>query len=289
MVRSFASDQYFACFGPWGIVYSAAIVAEEMRPVSKKQSLSPAEVRQTLGLSTKALRLYEQLKLIAPHKSANGWRVYGPEDVSRLYQIKVLRNFGLTLVQIAELLRSGGDGTANLASVLALHTDVLKEDQQRIAAALQRVVGARQLLEGGNKVTFEDLVKLGEQANFETDESISSKLKPYLSRYFTQDDYRAFNAVADNNWKQLLQEALALYERNPDPASAAAAALLDKWQALARVYSGGNEVLEQKSAAMFEEAMRHPDAQRHPIPLHIWTFLKAIKAHVVTNQTENKT
>jgi len=36
-----------------------------------------------LGVSAKALRLYEQRGLIAPLRTAAGWRVYGPDEMAR--------------------------------------------------------------------------------------------------------------------------------------------------------------------------------------------------------------
>ncbi|MDP1639637.1 MAG: MerR family transcriptional regulator [Hyphomicrobium sp.] len=50
---------------------------------SSAQFLSASEAASRLGVSAKALRLYEQRGLIAPIRSAAGWRAYGP-DTSRL-------------------------------------------------------------------------------------------------------------------------------------------------------------------------------------------------------------
>ncbi|MGE0717631.1 MAG: MerR family transcriptional regulator, partial [Alphaproteobacteria bacterium] len=45
--------------------------------------LNPAEAARRLGVSAKALRLYEQRGLIAPARSAAGWRAYGPDEMVR--------------------------------------------------------------------------------------------------------------------------------------------------------------------------------------------------------------
>ena len=45
--------------------------------------LNPAEAAQRLGVSAKALRLYEQRGLVAPARTAAGWRAYGPDEMAR--------------------------------------------------------------------------------------------------------------------------------------------------------------------------------------------------------------
>nr|WP_245319666.1 MerR family transcriptional regulator [Mesorhizobium temperatum] len=42
-------------------------------------------------MSAKALRLYEQRGLIAPIRTAAGWRAYGPVEMSRAAEIAALR------------------------------------------------------------------------------------------------------------------------------------------------------------------------------------------------------
>ena len=61
--------------------------------------LSPSEAAKRLGVSTKALRLYEQRGLVAPGRTAAGWRAYGPEQMAQAGEIVALRRLGLSLAQ----------------------------------------------------------------------------------------------------------------------------------------------------------------------------------------------
>jgi len=47
--------------------------------------LSPTEAAKRLGISVKALRLYEQRRLVAPLRTSADWRTYGPEQMARLH------------------------------------------------------------------------------------------------------------------------------------------------------------------------------------------------------------
>jgi len=101
---------------------------------SSVRYLSPSEAARRLGVSTKALRLYEQRGMLVPSRTVAGWRAYGPDQIAQAAEIVGLRMLGLSLVQIERLLRGESKG---LAPVLAEHQATL---EGRIEA-LVRTVG----------------------------------------------------------------------------------------------------------------------------------------------------
>lgn len=80
--------------------------------------LSPSEASERFGISQKALRLYEQRGLVTPVRTAAGWRTYGPVQMTRIAEIAALRALGLSLAQIARVLKGEPQ---NLEPVLAAH------------------------------------------------------------------------------------------------------------------------------------------------------------------------
>jgi DNA-binding transcriptional MerR regulator len=70
--------------------------------------LAAAECAARTGLTVRALRLYERHGLIAPRRTLKNWRLYGIKDIERLNEIIILKGFGLSLTQIAKLLRGQG-------------------------------------------------------------------------------------------------------------------------------------------------------------------------------------
>src|ERR1700761_7340446 len=99
--------------------------------------LSPSETARRLGVGVRALRLYERKGLVCPKRTGAGWRVYGPSEIERLYQVLTLKSLGLPLARIAQLL----DGrVADLSALLALQDDVLAvriNDLQRARKSVQ--------------------------------------------------------------------------------------------------------------------------------------------------------
>ena len=60
------------------------------------------EAAQTTGWSARMLRYVEQAGLIAPTRSASGYRLYGPEQLQRLRTLKELLNrFDIGLSDVA--------------------------------------------------------------------------------------------------------------------------------------------------------------------------------------------
>ena len=110
-----------------------------------------------LGVSAKALRVYEREGLVAAGRSAAGWRVYGPAQAARLHQIMALRGLGLSLRQIKALLV---DDQASLADVLALQRDSLAAQRGKLDAAIALLGVALLALEAGRDLTLDDLTRL---------------------------------------------------------------------------------------------------------------------------------
>lgn len=121
------------------------------------QFLSASEAAGQLGVSAKALRLYEQRGLMAPVRSAAGWRAYGPDGMVRAAEIVALRALGLSLAQVARVL--GGD-PQDLEPALAAHQAALESQVRQVAGAVERVRALRAGLAQGQAPAAGDLARL---------------------------------------------------------------------------------------------------------------------------------
>ncbi|GGJ27631.1 MerR family transcriptional regulator [Neoroseomonas lacus] len=119
--------------------------------------LTPAEAARRLGVSIKALRLYEQRGLVSPVRTGSGWRAYGPAEVARAGEIVALRALGLSLAQVAQVL--DGDAQA-LAPALAAHQATLEDRLHHLAGTLDRVRTLRADLARGAAPAAADLARL---------------------------------------------------------------------------------------------------------------------------------
>ncbi len=69
-----------------------------------RRSFTPAQASAALGVSAKALRLYEQHGLLTPDRTRTGWRTYDAGVMARAAEIVALRSLGLSLAQVARVL-----------------------------------------------------------------------------------------------------------------------------------------------------------------------------------------
>ena len=128
---------------------------------SSAQFLSPAEAAKRLGVSAKALRLYERRGLIAPGRTAAGWRVYGTDEMARAAEIVALRALGLSLAEVARALEGDPRG---LEPALAAHQASLRGRINQLTGAIEKVRDLRADLARGKPPVAGDLTRLLEPA-----------------------------------------------------------------------------------------------------------------------------
>jgi DNA-binding transcriptional MerR regulator len=107
---------------------------------SSVQCLSASEAAKRLGVSTKALRLYERQRLVTPARTASGYRAYGPSDMARAAEVVALRNLGLSLAQVARVV--AGDHQ-NLGAALTAHEARLEEEIRHLVCKIDKARALR--------------------------------------------------------------------------------------------------------------------------------------------------
>lgn len=242
--------------------------------------LSPTEAASRLGVSVKALRLYERHGLVTPLRSDAGWRAYGPEQIARLHQVLALKGLGLPLARIAELL-SGR--LAGIGDVLAMQEQALEGEGARVSRALELVRAARAKLAAGQTLSIDDLTQLTQETTM-TQKATADELKaifdPISAKYFSPEETaeltkRKFDQeAASHAWETLIAEAKALIATNADPASPKAKELARRWHALVQQFSQGNPDVERRVKQVWSDAMADPKAApKLPLNPEIFAFI----------------
>ncbi|MET3583337.1 DNA-binding transcriptional MerR regulator [Mesorhizobium robiniae] len=124
---------------------------------SSAQFLNASEAAGRLGVSAKALRLYEQHGLIAPIRTAAGWRAYGPVEMGRAAEIAALRALGFSLAQVARVLKGDPQG---MEPALAAHQAVLEDRLRQLVGIIEKIAGLRDDLARGEAPTARELARL---------------------------------------------------------------------------------------------------------------------------------
>jgi DNA-binding transcriptional MerR regulator len=122
--------------------------------------LTAAECAARTGLSVKTLRVYEAQGLITPKRTDKNWRLYGTNEIVRLNEVMILKQLGLSLSKISELL-SGQP--ANLERLLEIQATTLRTRSAQIETSL-RLIGQLQL-KAKNGLSMEDLLSLAKETH----------------------------------------------------------------------------------------------------------------------------
>lgn len=249
----------------------------------KERHFSPAETAKRLGVTVKALRLYEQRGLVKPLRTQSDWRTYGPDQIARLHQIVALKRLGLPLARISELL----DGPHALDRVLDLQERVLARESVRLGHALDIVRRARARLASGEALSVDDLATLTKETTMTgkaSDAEMKAIFDPLAEKHFTPEERAALQsrsfdqAEATRTWDALIEEAKVLMAKG-DPTSDAARDLARRWQAQVKLFTEGNPAMNQKVLGMWKEAMADPNAApKLPLNPEIFAFVQKAAA-----------
>lgn len=152
--------------------------------------LNASAAANRLGVSPKALRLYEQRGLMAPIRSAAGWRVYGPDEMRQARQIAALRALGFSLAQVERVLKGDARG---LAAALEAHQGGLEARLRQLVATIESVGQLRERLAHGDAPTVGDLARLAAR---DADPAIVFDLPyPWGGERFELGQIRALNYI----------------------------------------------------------------------------------------------
>lgn len=117
---------------------------------------SIAEVARLSNVSSRTLRHYHQLGILDPaYTGQNGYRYYAQEQLLRLQRILLLRELGLGLEAIAEVLA----GQTSQLDALAVHREWLLAERDRLSRMAATVDATMTALRQGDTMSAEEIFK----------------------------------------------------------------------------------------------------------------------------------
>ncbi|WP_210506651.1 TipAS antibiotic-recognition domain-containing protein [Naasia sp. SYSU D00057] len=112
-----------------------------------------SELARAAGTTTRALRHYGDLGLLPPSRTAgNGYRFYDEDGLLRLQRILLLRELGLPLATIGDVLA----GEQDTEEALAVHLELLRRERERIDRQIASVRTTLERRRGGEEMTAEE-------------------------------------------------------------------------------------------------------------------------------------
>jgi DNA-binding transcriptional MerR regulator len=192
------------------------------------------EIARLAGTTSRTLRHYDDIGLLPPTRIApNGYRHYDAGALVRLQRILLLRELGLGLPQIADVLgpstgsgtqEATGSGTAAAeASALETHLALLREEQNRLRRQIASVESTIEALRGGEELMAENMFDGFDHTQYREEVEERWGTKAYA------DGDRWWRGMTDTEraaWQQRVSDLgrdwIAAAESGVDPASAEA-------------------------------------------------------------------
>ena len=158
---------------------------------------SITEVAQLAGITSRTLRHYDAIGLLAPaHVGANGYRRYEEPQLLRLQQILLLRGLGLGLDAIAGVL----DGQRDRLEALRAHQEWVLAERDRLTTLARTLARTITHLQEGIPMNAPEMFEGLAERQAEAEESLAARYGEGVREHFatarertrdwTEQDYR---------------------------------------------------------------------------------------------------
>ncbi|MEU9441730.1 MerR family transcriptional regulator [Streptomyces sp. NPDC048304] len=203
--------------------------------------LTIGELARATGLTVRTIRYWSDEGVLTPvARSAGGYRLYDDADVARLELIRTLRELGLGLDDVREVLA----GERTVAEVAATHVAAL--DAQIRSLKVTRAVLSTVARRGS---TAEETALMNKLAR------LSAAERQRIMEEFVAETLHGLDAVDPDIQERMRQTAVRLAE-NPTPEE------VDAWVELAEMLQDPEFRAQMRRAVEFNAADRQPGEPR---------------------------
>ncbi|GAA2806238.1 MerR family transcriptional regulator [Crossiella cryophila] len=238
---------------------------------------SVGELARATGLTVRTLHHYDQIGLVQPsERTSAGHRRYIAADLQRLYRVRALRSFGLSLEDVGIALQGAAADPEVLREVL--HTQLGQLDSQVRAAQRLRdqVRSLLEQLDGSASPDAAEFLQLLESMtmieNYYTKEQLDQ-----LSRRREEFGEEAIKEV-ENEWPRLFAEVDDLMAEGAAPTDERAVRVVERMDELIFAFHGGDEGIKAAVEKMWAEQGEQLREQQCGPSAEVNAFLAAVRA-----------
>ena len=212
--------------------------------MAKLRTYSIKELAGMAGVSTRTLRYYDEIGLLAPKRTDNGYRVYDAEDVRALQRIMLLRKCRVPLSDIAGALH---EPDFDIGRMLSRHLNDLRRQRSELEETISMVQRAVEGLEAfeamDDKQKFEQLKRdsvdrFEEEYGSETRERYGDEAIDAASERMLNMSKEAWDAKEE--LEQRIKDNLVKAMKTGDPASSLSRMVAEMHAQWIRVHWGEN-------------------------------------------------
>jgi DNA-binding transcriptional MerR regulator len=217
-------------------------------PQTESRCWRVGELASATGLTVRTLHHYDRIGLLTPReRTGSGYRLYGADEVRRLYQIVALRRLGLSLGDVARVLLSED---ADARSTIERHLGALEreiEQQEQLRYRLRRLLDAVSRAETTDPNEYVDILEvMSLHENYYTPEQLAQLEE--RRKEFGDEGIRK----VEQEWADLIAAVEKEYAAETDPSDPRVQELAHKWQSLIEMFTGGDPEIRASLQKMYE-------------------------------------
>jgi DNA-binding transcriptional MerR regulator len=225
------------------------------------------QLAKRTGVSVRTLHYYDAIGLLRPsHRSEAAHRLYDREDIARLQQILSLRQLGLSLEEIRELLTAK---RLTPLGVIEMHLGRVREQIELQRQLAKRLEDIAELLRAAGTPSADDLIRTIEGMTM-------------FEKYFSEEQREALKKrretlgdehirQVEEEWPRLIASVREEMAKGSDPQSPRVRELAKRWRELLDEFSGGDRAIEQSAGAMYRENPQM--AQQFGMDGDLWKYI----------------
>ncbi|GAY78239.1 transcriptional regulator, MerR family [Sporolactobacillus inulinus] len=193
-----------------------------------KEYLKVGELAELTGLTIRTLRYYDQIQLFSPSEyTESGHRLYTKSDLTNLQQILSLKQMGLSLDDIKEVMEDREKNSA--INIIETQIDRLRRDIQVQQNLLNELELTANVIRSKKMVSVKDITEL------------LGAMKMYQEIYFSKQQLESirdfYNKIdkddlkgAEKKFKTILEEIRVEMDNGTPPSNAKVRKLAEEWR-----------------------------------------------------------
>jgi DNA-binding transcriptional MerR regulator len=199
------------------------------------------ELAAQSGLTVRTLHHWDELGLLSPvERTPAGYRLYGEEEVRRLYRIVALRGLGLSLEEVGAALDDG-----ELRGLVRRQIEALDRRMEHDARLRRRLVRLLESDDSSDLLATVEMMTMSERYYTPEQQARLAERRELLG----DEGMRQ----AERDWAELIAEVEREFEAGTSPSDPRVQELASRWQALIEQFTGGDPGIRESLERMYRE------------------------------------
>ncbi|MFA1821042.1 MerR family transcriptional regulator [Virgibacillus oceani] len=190
------------------------------------------ELAELTGLTIRTLRYYDQIQLFSPSEfTASGHRLYTKSDLTTLQQILSLKQMGLSLDDIKEMMKSKDEHSAS--NIIETQMERVKRDIQIQQNLLNELEITLEIIRSKNKMPIKEITDLLGAMKLYQDKYLTKEQLDSIKDFYNKADKDELKD-AERKFKTVLEEIRVEMDKGTPSSNDKVRQLAEEWNSMLR-------------------------------------------------------